>query len=213
MKAAFSASNIKHLHISDVQVGPGFIQRREPQFAGIQDELQLFNGYPVLLPVAPGHIFPGRELLQQTPTQFLQPVPNASSVSQHEQLTERHQQVVVWMQPSSKISSVFSMCSLHVELFNIVLLLILVHSCTLSNHWGQVRESICLPFIMYTQREPVLNTIEEIYQVYLTVVWFYSFNPWSLWSSVISCFKKPLLGKIQRFCCTQCTEDRRLWCW
>lgn len=143
MKAAFSASNIKHLHISDVQVGPDFIQRHEPQFAGIQDELQLFNGYPVLLPVAPGHIFPSRELLQQTPTQFLQLVPNASSVSQHEQPTERHQQVVVWMQPSSKISSVFSMCSLHVELFNIVLLLISVHSCTLSNHWGQGNQYVC----------------------------------------------------------------------
>lgn len=68
MKAAFSAPNIKHLHISYVQVGPDFIHRREPQFAGIQDELQLFNGYSVLLPVAPGHIFPSRELLQQTLT-------------------------------------------------------------------------------------------------------------------------------------------------
>lgn len=112
MKAAFSASNIKHLHISYVQVGPDFIHRREPQFAGIQDELQLFNGYSVLLPVAPGHIFPSRELLQQTPTQFLPPVPSASSVSQRERLTERHQQVVVWMQLSSKFSPLCSACAL-----------------------------------------------------------------------------------------------------
>lgn len=95
MKAGLSTSNIKHLHISYVQVGPDFIHRRQPQFAGIQDELQLFNGCLVLLPVAPGHIFPSRELLQQTPTQFLLLAPSASSVSQCEQLTERHQQVVV----------------------------------------------------------------------------------------------------------------------
>lgn len=112
MEAAFSASNIKHLHISYVQVGPDFIHRREPQFAGIQDELQLFNGPSVLLPVAPGHIFPSRELLQQTPTQLLPPVPSASSVSQREQLTERHQQVVVWMQLSSKFSPLCSACAL-----------------------------------------------------------------------------------------------------
>lgn len=102
----------QHLHISYVQVGPDFIHRCETHFAGIQDELQLFNGYSVLLPVAPGHIFPSRELLQQTLTQFLPPVPSASSVSQCEQLTERHQQVVVWMQLSSKFSSLCSACAL-----------------------------------------------------------------------------------------------------
>lgn len=141
MEAGFSESNIKHLHISYVQVGPYFFHRCEPQFAGIQDELQLFNGCPVPLPVAPGHIFRSRELLQQTPTQILLPAPSGSSVSRWEQLTERHQQVVVWMQLSSRISSLCSLCALwlHVELFNIALLLILPCSCTLSHHGGQVR--------------------------------------------------------------------------
>lgn len=77
----FSPFNIKHLHISDVQVGPDFIHWRQPQFAGIQDELQLFNGRLVLLPVAHGHIFPSRDFLQQTPAQLLQLVSSASSVS------------------------------------------------------------------------------------------------------------------------------------
>lgn len=94
MKAGCSSSNSQHLHISNVQVGPDFIHRRQPEFAAIQDELQLFNGRLVLLPVAPGHIFPSRELLQQTPAQFLLLAPSASSVSQRTQLTERHQQVV-----------------------------------------------------------------------------------------------------------------------
>lgn len=95
MKTGFSTLNIKHLHISYVEVGPDFIHRRQPQFAGIQDELQLFDGCLLLLPVAPGHISPSRELFHQTPAHFLLLAPGASSVSQRQQLTERHQQVVV----------------------------------------------------------------------------------------------------------------------
>lgn len=159
MQRGLSTSNIRHLHISNVQVGPDFIHRLQPQFAGIQDELQLFNGCLVLLPVAPGHIFPSTELLQQTPAQILL-LPSASSVSQREQLTEGHQQVVVWMQPSSKISSQCSACIC--MLFNIAVLLILVCSCTHSHHWGQVRNwYVCYLLCPHKmiQRGPVLNRV------------------------------------------------------
>lgn len=39
-----------------------------------------------------------------------------------------------------------------------------------------------------------------------------SFKPssCSFWSRSMSCRRKPLLGKIQRFCCTQRIEDNRL---
>lgn len=49
------ASNMRHSHISYVQVGPDFIHWCELQCAAIQDELQFFNEHQVLSLVAPWH--------------------------------------------------------------------------------------------------------------------------------------------------------------